>query len=104
MKHDKNKVQLSLLQPDILIDIASVFMKGAKKYGRNNWMHDADETKWSRTYDSTLRHIFAFWDGENNDIETGKSHILHAICQLMILHYSIKNKQGIDDRGLYNGN
>jgi hypothetical protein len=32
-----------------------------------------------------MRHIFSWWDGQNNDVESGQPHLAHAIACLMIL-------------------
>ena len=59
---------------------------GAEKYEDRNWEKGVDYNKY---YGALLRHIFAWWNGEELDPETGLSHLYHAGCCLMFLsHYS----------------
>ena len=85
MKYDTNKAPLSLIPPEAMNQIAEVLGFGAEKYGANNWRDDAHNTQWSRSYSSLLRHLNAFWSGEDIDPESGLSHLAHAATQCMIL-------------------
>ena len=38
-----------------------------------------------RYYDAAMRHLYAWFNGEPKDIETGESHLAHAICCLLFL-------------------
>lgn len=68
---------------------------GAKKYEDYGWAAGLDH---SRVYAAILRHLFAYWRGENNDPESGESHLAHAGCGIMfLLTYKI-NDIGRDDR------
>lgn len=98
MKYDKNKPQLCLIPPEALIEIAEIFGFGAEKYGMNNWRDDGGNTKFSRTYSSIQRHLNAFWMGEDNDPESGKNHLAHAITQLIILRIHQLEHPEMDDR------
>lgn len=70
-------------------------MAGAKKYARFNW---ARGMSWSAVLASLLRHISAWQAGEENDPETGLSHLAHAMCNLrMLMLYKKTYKEG-DDR------
>lgn len=95
IKHDGEKTPLHLLPPDALEEIAKTLKFGADKYEPYNW---AKGMKWSRVYGALLRHAFAFWRGEENDPETGLSHMAHAgACILFILSYVLRGT-GEDDR------
>ena len=98
MKHDQGKAPIHLIPPEIIIDIANTLQYGAEKYGPHNWRDDMKETNWSRTYGSLQRHLLAFWDGEDNDPESGNNHLNHAITQLMILCMQYKYAKNMDDR------
>jgi len=98
MKYDKNKPQLCLIPPEALIEIAEIFGFGAAKYGMNNWRDDGGNTEFSRTYSSVQRHLNAFWMGEDDDPESGKSHLAHAITQLIILRIHQLEHPEMDDR------
>ena len=49
-------------------------------------------------YNATLRHLTMFWDGENLDQETGKSHLWHAATELAFLIEYEEKGLGNDDR------
>lgn len=96
-KYDAGKMRLDLVPASGIMAAADVFGYGAQKYYANSW-RTGQMVAWSRTYGSIQRHLLSFWSGEDIDPESGKSHLSHAITQLMILieHQKI-NKQG-DDR------
>lgn len=95
-KLDDGKLPLQLLDPAALEEVAKVLAVGAKKYSPNNWRKGLSYT---RVVGATLRHIFAFMRGEDNDPETGLSHIAHAKCELMfLLSYILSKRTDLDDR------
>lgn len=96
-KYDTGKARLDLVPISGVMAVADVFGYGAEKYYANSW-RTGKMVDWSRTYGSVLRHLFAFWSGQDNDPESTKPHLAHAATQLMILieHQNI-NKEG-DDR------
>jgi hypothetical protein len=98
MKFDKGKPPLHLIPPEILLEVAEIFAFGAEKYGENNWRDDGSNTPFGRTYSSIQRHLNAFWMGEDNDSESGKSHLVHAITQLIILRIHQLEHPEMDDR------
>jgi len=69
VKFDSEKVRLDLLPALPLIAVARVFQFGAKKYGEYNYA-EGDGLKASRLYAAALRHLFAWWTGENNAVNT----------------------------------
>ena len=78
-----------------LLAEALVLDYGAKKYGRDNWRNGL---KFSRALDAALRHILAFNSGEDNDPETGLSHLAHARCNLAFLLEYLTTHPELDDR------
>lgn len=99
MKYDSDKAPLALIPPQVLNQIAEVLGFGADKYGMNNWRDDGHNTEWSRTYSSIQRHLNSFWDGEDLDPESGKTHLAHAATQLVILMQHINDGHTkMDDR------
>lgn len=85
IKFDKEKVRWSLVPTGVMTDVVDVLTKGAQKYAPDNWMYVPDSR--SRYYDAALRHLTSWWEGELNDPETGNSHLAHAMCCLMFLHW-----------------
>lgn len=95
IKHDQGKPQLGLIPKAGLEYEARAFAYGAEKYGKNNYKSGMG---YSRLIDAALRHITAFAAGENDDNESGLSHIGHSrACLAMLAHY-IENNVGTDDR------
>jgi len=93
-KYDQGKPALALIPAEAIFEIGKVFTFGARKYGAYNWRKGLS---WTRLLSATLRHIYAFLLGEDNDPESGYNHLAHAgacICMLLTLY---KNKT-LDDR------
>lgn len=98
-KLDKQKLRMDLLPPEAVEAIAEVFTYGANKYEDRNWEKGMS---WGRIYGAMLRHLLAFWRGEDYDSESGKLHLAHAATDaLFLLQYYLK-QIGKDDRP--NGN
>lgn len=89
----KNRVDLIPVKP--LERIAEVLTSALSKYPERNW---EPGMAWSRCYASTLRHLFAWWCGEDRDTQTGLSHLAHAACNILFLLEYEEKKKGTDDR------
>lgn len=81
-KHDQNKPDLSLLPLPALVSTTRALEYGAKKYGRHNFYNGFTS---ERLIGAALRHIFAWNEGEDNDPESGVSHLGHAAATLAML-------------------
>ncbi len=69
---------------------------GARKYGAFNWRKaDVRATVY---IDAARRHLAQWVDGEDNDPESGVSHLAHARASLGILIDAIATANCIDDR------
>lgn len=94
-KNDTGKLPLHLLPHDALEEVAKVLDYGQHKYSARNWEAGM---AWSRPYAACLRHLWAWWRGQERDPETGLSHLAHAACcVLFMLAYVIRRTPG-DDR------
>lgn len=82
-KHDSGKRRFSLLPIEAVNEVVDVLEFGAQKYAVGNWKHVPEARQ--RYYDAALRHIFAWFNGEKLDPETGKHHLAHGICCLTFL-------------------
>lgn len=96
-KFDATKVRVDLLPIVPMMQVANVFGFGAKKYFANSY-RQGETVAWSRTYGSILRHLFAFWQGEDTDPESGLPHLAHAGTQLFILMEHTAHNKDKDDR------
>jgi len=94
-KDDQGKQRMELVPPETIEALAQVLTDGANKYGDRNW-----ETgmKWSRLYAALFRHMLAWWQGENEDPDSGRSHLWHALfCVSSLVAYEQRGV-GSDDR------
>lgn len=94
-KYDANKTPYELIPFDALESVAEVLRYGAEKYSPRNWERGFH---WSRVFSSTLRHLFAFFRGEDTDAETGHSHLAHAATNIFFLLAFQLRGTGTDDR------
>lgn len=101
LKLDSGKPRISLVPPEAVLAMASVFSYGAIKYAANNWKKCDD---WDRVYDSLQRHLLAWRSGQDLDLPpvgsphreavnySGLPHLHHAICNLAMLIWATKKK------------
>lgn len=94
-KADTGKAPYHLLAPEMLDGVAQVLDFGARKYAPRNWELGMS---WSRPFSALMRHMWAWWRGEDKDPETGMSHLWHAACCIMFLMAYEQRNTGTDDR------
>jgi hypothetical protein len=94
VKFDQDKPRMDLLDARAIEQLALVLSFGAKKYAAHNWRKGLSK---SRLIAAALRHIFAYLRGENNDPESGLSHVAHAMCCCMFL-LGLEHRPDLDDR------
>jgi len=97
VKHDIGKPRYELIAPEFLHGLAKILTFGAEKYDDRNWEKGM---AWGRPFGALQRHLWAWWNGEEIDAETGKSHLHHAACCLMFLSAYEARNIGLDDRKL----
>jgi len=95
VKLQEGKRSLFRFPYDILPDICDVLNQGALKHDDHNWRQGCGYTE---LLDPALRHLLAWACGDSTDRESGKSHLLHAICCLLFLAVYEKTGTGVDDR------
>ena len=83
-KFDGGKLQFGLLPTNALKATVEILTFGAEKYEPDNWKYVPDAKR--RYFDAMERHVWAWKSGEQNDPESGKNHLAHAICCLMFLY------------------
>ena len=91
-KADAGKAKISLVPPQIILDIAEVREYGNRKYGDpDNWKTVEAE----RYIDALGRHFLAMLaDPLSKDPESGIEHYKHCACNLAFLCEMLKNKAG----------
>ena len=94
-RHNKGKLEWDQIDFESLEPLVEVLMFGETKYSRDNWKKGQLITE---LLGSLFRHIIAFQKGEDLDSESGKSHIGHAMCNLMFIQYVLNNHKQFDNR------
>ena len=87
---------MSGMPMNVLMEAGLVKLHGDLKYGRFNWREAG--VRGSVYYDAALRHLAAWYEGEDIDPDSGIHHIAHAICGLSVLRDSIIRDNWTDDR------
>lgn len=90
------RVPFSVLPTPVLAEAALGMFEGALKYGRHNYR--AIGVRSSVYYDATMRHLTAWWEGEDTDPDSGLSHVTKAISSLMVLRDAMIHDLCEDDR------
>lgn len=90
------KPAMSSVPPTALIHLSRAMSDGRKKYGHMNWR----EKKVSSTiyYDAAMRHLMAWFDGEETAEDSGVHHLGHAMACLAIILDASENNNLNDDR------
>lgn len=81
-KADKGKLELSLVNTELVKAVAEVRMYGTEKYGDSeNWR----KVEPKRYVDALYRHLLAYIEGDEIDEESGLSHLAHMACNISFL-------------------
>jgi hypothetical protein len=91
-----NKVALSAIPANVLQELGLAMQEGARKYGRHNFREV--KIRAEVYYDAVMRHMMAWWEGEDIDPDSGLSHITKAIATLTVLRDSMMRDMVYDDR------
>lgn len=91
-----SKAPLSTVSAAVLAEVGVAMLEGASKYGRHNYR--AAGVRASVYYDATMRHLMAWWEGEDTDPDSGMSHITKAITSLVVLRDAMIQDMCTDDR------
>lgn len=90
------KAPMSTVSAAVMAEVGVAMLEGAAKYGRHNYR--AVGVRGSVYYDATLRHLMAWWEGEDTDPDSGMSHITKAIASLVVLRDAMIQGKFTDDR------
>ena len=86
--------RFSLIPFEMLWELARHYGRGAKKYADRNWERGY---KWSLSYDALNRHLNQWCQGEDDDPETGTSHLIAVIWHATALFIFHRRGLGTDD-------
>jgi hypothetical protein len=101
---------MSTVPANVMAELGVAMLEGGAKYGRHNYR--AVGVRASVYYDGTMRHLMAWWEGEDIDPDTcpidemtgepdlaaGVSHITKAIASLTVLRDAMLQGMWEDDR------
>jgi hypothetical protein len=90
------KAPMSTVPAPFIAAVGMAMMEGALKYGRHNYR--AVGVRSSVYYDALMRHMMAWWEGQDIDPESGLSHLVKAAACLAVLHDSMTIGNLNDDR------
>ena len=76
------KSPLSVVPLSIVQELGVAMLEGAAKYGRHNYREAG--IRESVYFDATIRHLFAYWEGEDIDPDSGMSHLTKAMASLAV--------------------
>lgn len=88
LRYNEGKPDYSLVPMELLEEAARVLEYGATKYERDNWKKP---THWTVSYACLMRHMSAWQSGEDLDPESGRSHLGHAMCNLLQMMHQLKH-------------
>jgi hypothetical protein len=90
------KAPMSAVPAQPLLELGLAMMEGARKYGRHNYRIAG--VRASVYYDAALRHLMAWWEGEDIDPDSGLPHLVKAMACLCVIRDSVINGNWVDDR------
>lgn len=90
------KAPFSTIPAPVLAETGLAMLEGALKYGRHNYR--AAGVRASVYYDAALRHLTAFWEGQDTDSDSGLSHLVKCIACCVVLRDSQRQGNWVDDR------
>ena len=100
-KKDEGKPRWELLPFDAVEEAVYILTSGAKKYAARNWELGI---QYGRVFGAIMRHLSAWWMAklfgqDGTDSESGRSHLSHALCELLFLvAYEKRGMTALDDR------
>lgn len=87
--------RLDLVPWEPINRISEVYAFGASKYDDHNWRKGYE---WSLSFAALMRHMGAFWEGEDVDPESGLPHVAHAGFHVLTLLAFMEEHGNLDDR------
>lgn len=88
--------QFTTVPMTVMVEVGAALLEGARKYGRHNYR--AAGVRSSVYVDAAMGHIMQYWEGEDNDPDSGLSHVTKAIASLVVLRDAMIQDMLADDR------
>ncbi len=95
-QYGKAKVAMELVPATSIIYEALAMADGANKYGPYNWREN--EVRAGIYIGAAMRHLSAWYNGEENAEDSGVSHLGHAKACLGIIIDAMECEKLVDDR------
>lgn len=90
------KAPLSTVPLGVIVEVGTGMLEGSAKYGRHNYR--CAGIRESVYFDATMRHLIAYWEGEDIDPDSGLSHLTKALCSLVVWRDAQVQGMATDDR------
>jgi hypothetical protein len=90
------KPSLSVLSMPVLYEVGNAVGEGSRKYGAFNVR--VVPVRASIYFDATMRHLAAWWEGQDIDPDSGIHHVSKAIASLFVLRDAMMHGKVTDDR------
>ena len=90
------KAPLSTVPMGVVVEMGVGMLEGTAKYGRHNYR--CAGVRASVYFDALMRHMIAWWEGEDVDQDSGMSHVTKALCTLAVLRDAQMQSMLTDDR------
>lgn len=94
-RYNDGKLRYDFVAPSLIEAVAKVGMAGAQKYAEDNWLKGMP---YRTSYQSIMRHLQSWWQGEDLDPETGLPHLWHLAWNAMALVEMERRLKGGDLR------
>lgn len=91
-----SKVPFSAISMPVIAELGVAMAEGAMKYARHNYR--AVGVRASVYLDAEMRHMAAWWEGQDLDPDSGVNHVTKAIACLFVLRDSMIQGNWVDDR------
>lgn len=90
------KPGVSTFPMKVLFEAAAATKHGADKYGPFNWRDTPVQA--TAYFDAALRHLTAWFEGEDLDPDSGLPHLAHVIAGIAVFRDAQLHGSWIDDR------
>lgn len=78
-----------------LTELATLYGRGARKYADRNWELGYE---YHLSYAALMRHLTQWWSGQDEDEETGVSHLASVVFHAFALMEFLKTHPDFDNR------